>query len=192
MLLSVFFCNAQDILVFKNGDEVKAKISEVNTSEVKYKKFDNMTGPTFSTAKSDLFMVKYENGTKDVFSSISNAAPKSNNQYEPPYKGSLHYLRAGGTLTGFAAAFVIIGATLVGVGEHQQISSGYVSGYGYYATSQTNSSMVISGAAFLCASVPFIITGPICIAKGKRLQKREQANPVSLSFSPAGSLSLNF
>ena len=41
---------------------------EVGTSEVKYKKLDNLNGPDFSILKSDLLMIKYENGTKEDFS----------------------------------------------------------------------------------------------------------------------------
>lgn len=63
---------AQDIITFTNGDQVKAKILEITTTEVKYKKFDYLTGPTITVAKQDIFMVKYPNGDKEVFSTSSN------------------------------------------------------------------------------------------------------------------------
>lgn len=66
----------QDIITKKNGEEIIAKILEVNNSEVKYKKFENQNGPSFIIAKSDLFMVKYEDGSKETFSLNSN---KKNN-----------------------------------------------------------------------------------------------------------------
>ena len=59
--------NAQDIIILKDGSEINSKVLEVGTSEIKYKKFDNQEGPTYSIFKSDVFMVKYVNGTKDVF-----------------------------------------------------------------------------------------------------------------------------
>jgi hypothetical protein len=40
----------------------------VGTAEVKYKKLDNLNGPVFSMLKSDLLMIKYQNGTSDDFS----------------------------------------------------------------------------------------------------------------------------
>lgn len=58
---------SQDLIIKKTGDEIKSKVLEVNSTEVKYKKFDNLNGPTFSLEKSDVFIIKYENGTKDVF-----------------------------------------------------------------------------------------------------------------------------
>jgi hypothetical protein len=46
----------------------KKGIIEVGTAEVKYKKLDNLNGPVFSMLKSDLIMIKYQNGTSDDFS----------------------------------------------------------------------------------------------------------------------------
>lgn len=57
----------QDVIVKKNGDEIKAKVEEVLAAEIKYRKFENLTGPVYSMPKSEIFMIKYENGSKDVF-----------------------------------------------------------------------------------------------------------------------------
>lgn len=57
----------QDIIVLKNGDELKAIILEVLPDLIKYKKSDNENGPTYSENKGNVFMIKYKNGTKDVF-----------------------------------------------------------------------------------------------------------------------------
>lgn len=54
--------NAQDFITKKNGEEIKAKITEVNPSDVKYKVWDNLNGPSFTLSKSDIFLIKYENG----------------------------------------------------------------------------------------------------------------------------------
>ncbi|WP_026463268.1 hypothetical protein [Adhaeribacter aquaticus] len=67
----IFFsyaANAQDIIIKKNGDEIQAKVLEIEVNVVKYKRFDNLTGPTISVLKNELFMIKYENGTKETFS----------------------------------------------------------------------------------------------------------------------------
>ena len=66
-------CFSQDILTYKNGTEAKVKVIEVTSSEVKFKRYDNIDGPLYTVLKSDLFMIKYENGTKEVFS----APPKT-------------------------------------------------------------------------------------------------------------------
>lgn len=68
-LLSLAAMNvaAQDIIVMRNGDEVEAKVTKVGTTEVEYHKWSNIDGPLYTVAKSDVFMVKYRNGDKDVF-----------------------------------------------------------------------------------------------------------------------------
>lgn len=58
---------AQDVLTKKNGEDISSKVLEVTTTEIKYKKFDNPNGPTFTILKSEVLLIRYENGTKDVF-----------------------------------------------------------------------------------------------------------------------------
>ena len=57
---------AQDIIVMRNGDEVEAKVTKVGTTEVEYHKWSNQDGPIYTAAKSDVFMIKYKNGEKDI------------------------------------------------------------------------------------------------------------------------------
>lgn len=70
----VFNLSAQDIIVKRNGDELQCRILEVSKNEVKYKRWVNLDGPAFSEKKSDIFMIKYENGEKDV---IAHSSPTS-------------------------------------------------------------------------------------------------------------------
>ncbi len=65
--------SAQDLIIKKNGDEINAKIQELGAREIKYKKMDNPDGPLFSILKSEVFMIKYANGTKDVFDAAGNS-----------------------------------------------------------------------------------------------------------------------
>lgn len=59
--------SAQDIIIFKTGEEISVKVTEIELNVIKYRKFDNQTGPVYTVEKQDVFMIKYENGTKDVF-----------------------------------------------------------------------------------------------------------------------------
>ncbi|MGN6213958.1 hypothetical protein [Parafilimonas sp.] len=81
-LLSIllgFYCIAQDTITLKNSDDIKAKVLEVTTTEIKYKKFENLNGPTYSILKSDILLIRYENGTKDIFNEEKN----NNGNYLP-------------------------------------------------------------------------------------------------------------
>jgi hypothetical protein len=67
---------AQDTLIMRTGENIQAKVIEIGMSEVKYKKLDNLNGPIFVILKSDLLSIKYENGTKDDYSSIKKNEQK--------------------------------------------------------------------------------------------------------------------
>lgn len=81
-ILSLCFISgimAQDIIVRKDGSETKAKVLEINSNNIKYKRFDNLEGPLYTEPKSDITKIKYQNGTEDIFvpQKIETKAEKS-------------------------------------------------------------------------------------------------------------------
>lgn len=58
---------AQDVITMKNGDEIQAKVIEVGTEEIKYKIYGTDDSPLYVISKSNVFMIKYKNGSKDMF-----------------------------------------------------------------------------------------------------------------------------
>lgn len=62
-----------DILTLKNGEELKVKVLEIGQSEIKYKKCDNQNGPTISIRKSEVFSIKYRNGSKDIITTNNSS-----------------------------------------------------------------------------------------------------------------------
>jgi hypothetical protein len=58
---------AQDVITKKSGEDIQAKVIEVTSAEIKYKKADNVNGPLFTILKSDVLLLRYQDGTKDVF-----------------------------------------------------------------------------------------------------------------------------
>ena len=84
LIVSNISIYAQDTIVFKNGDKIKSKVLEVTTTEIKYKKFENIDGPTYSILKSDVSMINYQNGVKDIFNQTSNnSSSVTENTIEP-------------------------------------------------------------------------------------------------------------
>ncbi|MFT5566930.1 MAG: hypothetical protein ACI81Y_001878, partial [Glaciecola sp.] len=67
LIFAITFCFSQDMITKKSGEDIEAKILEVTTTEIKFKKSDNINGPIFTILKSDVLIVRYENGTKDIF-----------------------------------------------------------------------------------------------------------------------------
>lgn len=72
LFIGISLTASADVIVFRNGDEVKAIVSDITKTEVKYKKASNPNGPTYTVDKGDVFMIKYDNGEKDVFDMPQN------------------------------------------------------------------------------------------------------------------------
>lgn len=66
-LIVGFGALAQDVIILTNGDEIEAVVIKITESELEYKRYDNPDGPSYVRSLDKIFMVKYENGTKDVF-----------------------------------------------------------------------------------------------------------------------------
>ena len=127
MATSVF---AQDVIVKKDGSTILSKIIEIGTSEVKYKKYSNQNGPTYSIRKSEIQAINYPNGEKETFTEntepqqrsesyynnyagqIANSMASSNNyQKEKLLSGAKSLRTAGKWICGIG----FFGGTLVGV-----------------------------------------------------------------------------
>ena len=60
------FLLSQDLIFRNDGKDVESIIIEIGLDDIKYKKFNNPNGPTYIMKKSEIFMIRYENGTKDL------------------------------------------------------------------------------------------------------------------------------
>ena len=87
MILAAFclaeVSSAQDVIVKKDGSTILSKVLEVNTSDIKYKKFSNQNGPTYTINKSEIMSINYENGDKDTFNDVSSPAVTAPNVPSP-------------------------------------------------------------------------------------------------------------
>lgn len=66
---------AQDIIFKKDDSQVQAKVLNVSRSEIQYKRFDNLQGPTYSIDIASVIKIVYENKTIDDFSHQQTAQP---------------------------------------------------------------------------------------------------------------------
>lgn len=55
-----------DVLLLQNADEISVKVIEINEQAIKYKRCDNINGPTYTIAKNKVALIKYANGIKEV------------------------------------------------------------------------------------------------------------------------------
>jgi hypothetical protein len=112
--------------VKKNGDEIKSKILEITSSEIKFKDFDFQDGPIRNVAITEVFMIIYENGKRETINKKEVANTEvinnrtSNTQVSDEYKGN--YFMLG---TGF-------GNSYGGVGVRAQWRRGGIQGFGWH------------------------------------------------------------
>lgn len=71
---------AQDIITTREGKDIKAKVIEINSTEIKYLDYENLEGPTYVMDKSEVLIIRYQNGKNEVF---NNAAQPQEDTYEP-------------------------------------------------------------------------------------------------------------
>ena len=58
---------AVDVIVTKSAQRIEAKITEVSSTEIKYKEANNLNGPLFVLTTAEISTIIYENGTVKVF-----------------------------------------------------------------------------------------------------------------------------
>ncbi len=85
IILSICFCSilfSQDTILLRNGNEIRAKVLEEGVYQVKYNNFNDPDGLIFYLSKTDIFMIKYQNGTKTVI----NKKSSGEQMYQEPVK----------------------------------------------------------------------------------------------------------
>ena len=88
-LSAALSANAQDIITTIRGEQIQAKVLEVSPTHVRYKRYSNLEGPTYTIYTSDLIKIRYENGEEDIFNEAlayqssygSPYAPRANDRY---------------------------------------------------------------------------------------------------------------
>jgi len=78
---------AQDIITLRNGNEVRARITEISATEIRYLRFDNLDGPTRIIPRSDVFFIVYEDGTQEIITPLSEpnvATPTQQAEQQTP------------------------------------------------------------------------------------------------------------
>jgi hypothetical protein len=61
---------AQDLIILKNGNIIEAQVTEISPTEIRYKRFDHLNGPTFVVPTADVLTIRYENGMLEVINDL--------------------------------------------------------------------------------------------------------------------------
>lgn len=86
LLCSTGIAVAQDIIVKRDNTTVLSKVLEVTSTEIKYKKWSNQDGPTYSISRSEVTSINYQNGDVDKFTdnAVTTPAPQPTVTYPQP------------------------------------------------------------------------------------------------------------
>ncbi|MCT4613532.1 MAG: hypothetical protein N4A49_01505 [Marinifilaceae bacterium] len=68
---------AQDIIVKKDGSELQTKVIEISLNTIKYRLFNQQNGPIRNIEKKAVFMIIYENGTRETINTSIDKNPLS-------------------------------------------------------------------------------------------------------------------
>ena len=83
---SLMIASAQDIIVLKNSERIDAKIVNVSSTEISYKKASYLDGPTFTLNIAEVSSIIYANGEVQAFSDTPAPAPEP--QQQPAYNST--------------------------------------------------------------------------------------------------------
>jgi hypothetical protein len=84
-LLLTSVVNAQDKILLKNGKQLDAVVLSVTANVIKYKRFENQTGPTYSIPRDQVVSITYEDGEKEEMNPVTPPA------YSAPVEQRLRY-----------------------------------------------------------------------------------------------------
>jgi hypothetical protein len=68
-----------DLLVTKDAQSIKAVVLEITDTDIKYKKFENQSGPIYSIKRLNIQSIVYSNGEVEVFTGESKKGDISDN-----------------------------------------------------------------------------------------------------------------
>jgi hypothetical protein len=70
LMVAAFGIKAQDTIVLRNGNEVKAKVEKISSNEIEYRSWEFQDGPLRTKSVDEVFMIKYSNGQHEVFEQL--------------------------------------------------------------------------------------------------------------------------
>ena len=179
---------AQDVIITKEGKKINSRVTEVNENDIRYKLFENQSGPTYFMKKSDIASILYESGHVDVFNMSISTSPSQTGynprQYTQSDLKSAKALRNAGVAlfsTGMAFTFAI-GIPLYFTSWN----------YDYYYYNRYNYGQAIAGIVFYSVGSSIIIPGIVMWAVGQtRMNRINRFNPNGFSLFESEKVQFN-
>jgi len=128
-----FLINAQDIMYKVDGSQIEMNVIEISIETIKYKSWNQLDGPLRTIAIKDVFMIIYNDGTKEVFkkdnltkpiirnnnvSGFDNKIQSMSNDHDLCFNGQIdatRYYSGYREASSGTAAATIIGGPIIGL-----------------------------------------------------------------------------
>lgn len=176
---------AQDVIVLNDGSSIISKVLEVGSTDVKYKKWSNLEGATYTLKKAEIISINYQNGERESFSNnkspvnfnmgVANGLTYSEYQKENKNK-NIDFLKREELLR--SARIWNIAGTIIAVGG---ITGGIC--LGAFGEGQS-----LIGAS-LAIGIPALLGGAMCWYEGAN--KRNEAYQLSVTSIPIDKIIIN-
>ena len=66
LVLGAFTLSAQDMITKRNGEDIRAVVSEVGPDTITYRLYDDPQGVSYTIMKSDVVMIRYASGRNEI------------------------------------------------------------------------------------------------------------------------------
>lgn len=149
---------SQDIIYLYDGSEISAKVEEVNEDIVKYHKFNNINGPSYTINKSAILMIVYENGNKDIFSKQST---QNHTMQQKNYIDGQSLVLSGGKINYNGKE----------INEYEYLSLAYHNCPNAYKQYKIGKDLRIAGAVTMPVGMLLTMAGSIMYVRGDRYNK---------------------
>ena len=93
IVLCAMCAQAQDVIFRSSTDSIQAQVLTVGTTEVTYRKWNNLEGPIYSIPINEIAAIRYANGSYDFFSNKQDDSKQAKSSSSP----SLMLTRVGNT-----------------------------------------------------------------------------------------------
>lgn len=176
LLIVSLQAGAQDLILKKNGEELKAKVVELTETSIKYKAEDNPEGPLYNLPKAEVFKIKYANGKSDFFgnqetkpATTTIAPPTATTSYKYDSLMKIYKENKAIGILGCVVGpvFLVTGTGMVILGINSSSDQGLFIGL---------------GAVVMAGGLTEMILGPLSLGKAKKTKDAAQQYKVSMSY----------
>ena len=184
---------AQDTIRLRSGEIIPAQVQEIGISEIRYKQWSNLEGPTYVQPKSNVLSISYKNGAKENFITVpsqdqtNSSSSSSTDQAFSDALNPNHYLLEinlksdsyltlnGRELTEHEAKQILgeddYGTFLAGI--HQRKATGWMAPVGLIFSLSSlplilNVNLMLAGLSLATIGVPMFIVGSAVAGSGNR------------------------